>query len=44
MTYLNANHGNMCKYPNPGDPNYLTVKNALGSVVRDLLEDGKKAR
>lgn len=41
VTYLNANHGNMCKFRDPGDPNYLTVKNALGSAVQNLLEDGK---
>lgn len=41
VTYLNANHGNMCKFRDPSDPNYLSVKNTLGSVVQDLLEDGE---
>ncbi|KAH7324593.1 hypothetical protein B0I35DRAFT_164775 [Stachybotrys elegans] len=39
VTYLNANHPNMCKFCDPNDPNYLTLKNALGSFIEDILED-----
>lgn len=31
--YLNANHRDICKYTSPSDPNYLTVRNALASVI-----------
>ncbi|TVY35936.1 Vegetative incompatibility protein HET-E-1, partial [Lachnellula subtilissima] len=31
--YLNADHRNVCKYVSRSDPNYLTVRNALASVL-----------
>lgn len=34
--YLNANHREVCKYDNPDDPNYRTVRNALASVTKVL--------
>ncbi|KFA45454.1 hypothetical protein S40293_10153 [Stachybotrys chartarum IBT 40293] len=39
-TYLTANHGNVCKFKDPGDSNYLKLKNSLGTVVDTLLKDG----
>lgn len=35
--YLNANQRDVCKYEDPSDPNYLTVKNALATAVEELL-------
>ena len=34
--YLNANHRDICKYASSTDPNYLTVRNALATVVDSL--------
>ena len=34
--YLDANHRDICKYTSPTDPSYLTVRNALASVVDSL--------
>lgn len=36
---LNANHRGVCKFDSIRDPNYLTVKNALVTIVEDLLGD-----
>jgi WD40 repeat protein len=36
--YLNADHRNVCKYASREDPNYLTVRNALASVLTILRD------
>lgn len=36
---INANHRNICKFDSPEDPNYITLRNALSSAVRDFLKD-----
>jgi hypothetical protein len=38
---MNANHRNICKFYSPDDSNYLSLKNAIASVVQDLLRDGE---
>ncbi|VUC20622.1 unnamed protein product [Clonostachys rosea] len=37
--YINASHGNVCKFSDLCDPNYLSVKNSLGAAVQELLAD-----
>lgn len=44
VQYLNANHRDVCKYTDPLDPNYITVKNALASALEDLLKVGRVAK
>lgn len=34
---LNADHHNVCKFDSPEDPNYITVRNALGSIVGKII-------
>lgn len=34
---LDADHHSVCKYENPGDPNYITVRNALKSIVSKII-------
>ena len=34
---LDADHHNVCKYDSPRDPNYITVKNALRSLVSKIV-------
>ena len=34
---LNADHHNVCKYDSPSDPNYVTVRNALKSIVCKII-------
>lgn len=34
---LNADHHNVCKYNSPRDPNYITVRNALQSLVSKII-------
>ncbi|KAL8890337.1 MAG: hypothetical protein Q9215_002507 [Flavoplaca cf. flavocitrina] len=34
---LNADHHNVCKFDSPKDPNYITVRNALGSIVAKII-------
>lgn len=36
--YLNADHRDVCKYVSRSDPNYLTVRNALASVLAILRD------
>jgi WD40 repeat protein len=36
--HLHADHRDVCKYASPSDPNYITVRNALVSVL-DILRD-----
>lgn len=40
VQYLNANHRDICKFDNPDDPNYLTLKNALTSATQNILKEG----
>ncbi|KAB5582350.1 hypothetical protein GE09DRAFT_264304 [Coniochaeta sp. 2T2.1] len=35
---INANHRDICKFDSPDDPNYVTLRNALSSVVHDFLK------
>lgn len=37
VQYLNASHRDVCKFDDPSDPNYITVKNALATAVEELL-------
>lgn len=41
VQYLNANHRDVCKFSNPLDPNYLTLKNALVTSTQDILDEGE---
>ena len=41
MQYINANHKDICKFDNPEDPGYLTLRNAMISATQDILKDGK---
>src|SRR5271168_5201555 len=34
---LNADHHNVCKYEGPQDPNYITVRNVLKSLVSKII-------
>ena len=34
---LNADHHNICKYDGPQDPNYITVRNVLKSLVSKII-------
>ncbi|KAL8644571.1 MAG: hypothetical protein Q9226_007697 [Calogaya cf. arnoldii] len=34
---LDADHHNICKFDSPKDPNYITVRNALGSIVGKII-------
>ena len=37
---LNADHHDVCKYTNQEDSNYVAVKNALKTLVRNLESRG----
>lgn len=39
---LNADHHGVCKYDSPSDPNYITVKNALKSLVSNIISSESK--
>ena len=41
---LNADHHGVCKYSGPEDSNYISVRNALSSLVKDLSPRGLPAR
>ena len=41
---LNADHHGVCKYSGPEDSNYISVRNALSSLVKDLSPRGLTAR
>ena len=41
---LNADHHGVCKYPGPEDSNYISVRNALSSLVKDLSPRDLAAR
>ncbi|KAL8730575.1 MAG: hypothetical protein Q9181_004614 [Wetmoreana brouardii] len=34
---LNADHHNVCKFDNPQDPNYISVRNALQSLISKIV-------
>ena len=38
---LNADHHNVCKYDSPRDPNYITVRNVLKSLVSKIISTGR---
>lgn len=40
IQYLEANHIDICKFTSLNDSNYVRVKNALGTAVESLLENG----
>lgn len=42
--YLYADHRNVCKYDNRNDPNYLTVRNALVSILAILRDRFKSSK
>jgi WD40 repeat protein len=35
---LNANHRNVCRYADPTDPNYSTIRNALASMIANFRD------
>ena len=37
---LNADHHDVCKYTSQEDSNYMTVRNALKTLVRNLQSRG----
>jgi hypothetical protein len=37
---LNADHHDVCKYTSPEDPNYVSVRNALQTLVKSLRSRG----
>ena len=41
---LDADHHNVCKYDSPKDPNYITVKNALQSLVGKIISKNKSGK
>ena len=41
---LNADHHNVCKYDSPRDPNYITVKNALQSLVSKIVSTTRSSK
>ncbi|KAL6716669.1 hypothetical protein ACLMJK_006237 [Lecanora helva] len=41
---LNADHHSVCKYDSPSDPNYITVRNALQSLVSKIIAKAKSNR
>ncbi len=38
---LDADHHNVCKYDSPRDPNYVTVRNALQSIVSKVISTNR---
>ena len=41
---LNADHHNVCKYDSPRDPNYITVRNALKSLISKIISTSTSNR
>jgi hypothetical protein len=41
---LNADHHGVCKFPNPQDPNYITVRNVLKSIVSKSISASQSGR
>ena len=40
---LEANHRDVCKFGNRKDSNYITVRDVLASIVRNISNQGKSA-
>lgn len=38
---LDADHHNVCKYDSPRDPNYVTVRNALQSIISKVISTNR---
>lgn len=38
---LNADHHNVCKFDNPQDPNYISIRNGLKTLVTTVLSRGQ---
>lgn len=38
---LNADHHNVCKYDSPRDPNYITMRNTLKSLVSNIISTSR---
>ncbi|KAF4634517.1 hypothetical protein G7Y89_g3587 [Cudoniella acicularis] len=36
---INANHRGICKFESPSDANYVTVRNALASITKDIEDE-----
>ncbi|KAF2105865.1 hypothetical protein BDV96DRAFT_607880 [Lophiotrema nucula] len=41
---LNADHHDVCKFESPKDPNYITVRNVLKSILSKILSTTKSSR
>lgn len=41
---LDADHHNVCKYDSPRDPNYITVRNALKSLVSKIISTSRSKK
>lgn len=39
-TFVNANHRDISKFDGIDDPNYIKLRDTLGSAVDDLLRNG----
>ena len=39
---MNANHRSICKFETPKDPNYITLRNALATIVQSISKLGMK--
>ena len=37
---LNATHRSICKFDSPSDPNFVSVRNALASITKDITTKG----
>lgn len=40
IALLNADHRGVCKFENPSDPNYKTIRNALSATVDLIAAEG----
>lgn len=38
---LNADHRHICKFEDPSDPNYTTLRNAFVAVIDNIDQNGK---
>lgn len=38
-TYLDANHRDVARFASPNDPSYLTIRNALATLINELREE-----
>lgn len=41
---LDADHHNVCKYDSPSDPNYVTVRNALKTIISKIISASKSTK